>query len=70
MSQFCVNQNTDREGNHEVHNISKGCKTMPNLENQLGLGEFPSCHGAVEKAKKTFPKADGCANCCPDCHTE
>lgn len=70
MPDYCVNKNAQDNGDHEVHDLSttKGC--LPNEENQLALGWFSDCFGAVEKAKKTYPDtADGCEKCCKPCHT-
>ncbi|NQT88690.1 hypothetical protein HQ560_18130 [bacterium] len=64
---YYVNENAQQNGDHEVH--EQGCKFMPKRENQLFLGEFPSCHGAVRTAKVFDPKANGCIHCCPACHT-
>ena len=67
MDKYYVNKNAQSNGDHEVH--KDGCGAMPDPENRLYIGEFPSCHGAVSKAKEDNPKADGCFYCCPDCHT-
>lgn len=63
---YYVNQNAQPNGDHEVHR--EGCRFMPNPENRKYLGEFFTCLGAVVEAKKTYPKADGCAVCSPECH--
>ena len=68
MDKYYVNKNAQSNGDHEVHKT--GCTYMPNIDNRIYLGEFTSCHGAVAKAKKDYyPTADGCAYCCPQCHT-
>lgn len=54
-------------GDHEVH--TPGCAFFPNVENALYLGWFASCHGAVIRAKQTYPTANGCFFCSRDCHT-
>lgn len=55
-------------GDNEVH--KDGCAWMPAKENQKCLGEFESCEGAVEEAKKTYPDtANGCIHCSEECHT-
>jgi hypothetical protein len=64
---YYVNENAQWNGDHEVHEIS--CREGASLKNRLHLGAFDSCHGAVAEAKKTYPSADGCAFCCPDCNT-
>ena len=67
MTQYYVNKNAQANGDHEVH--KSGCSFMPSSENRQSLGDFPSCHGAVRKAKGIYPKADGCYYCSPACHT-
>ncbi|MDN5289032.1 MAG: hypothetical protein JWR38_5306 [Mucilaginibacter sp.] len=66
-NKYYVNQNAQSNGDHEVHEES--CAYLPKLENRTYLGEFSSCKGAVEEAKKRYYKADGCKYCSPDCHT-
>jgi len=67
MARYYVNKNAQDNGDHEVH--EQGCSHMPDMENRIYLGEFSSCQGAVRKAKEYYAKADGCAYCCPACHT-
>jgi hypothetical protein len=69
MPKFCVNSNAQSDGYHEVHNLDKPCPEPPAPHNQIDLGYHMSCHGAVTKAKTLYPKSDGCAHCCPECHT-
>ena len=71
MSRFIVNRNAQTNDNneHEVHNITLGCNHLPDLENQVDLGEHQSCHGAVQAAKRTYPNSNGCYYCCNACHT-
>jgi len=71
MPRFCINKNAQPTGEHEVHNLDAGCNHLPNTENQIVLGTFMTCHDAIRKAKDDYPdaKIDGCAYCCPDCHT-
>ena len=66
MAVYYVNKNAQTNGDHEVH--KSGCSHMPAPENRLYLGDFPSCHGAVREAKKTYATADGCKHCSPACH--
>lgn len=67
MSTYYVN-NAPRpnQKEHEVHKA--GCTYMPS--NKTSLGEHATCHTAVAKAKTIYKDADGCAHCCPDCHTK
>ena len=67
MTEYIMNKNSQENGDHEVHKIT--CDRRPNPENWLKLGDFPSCHGAVKKAKEYDSDADGCFYCSPDCHT-
>ena len=67
MAKYYLNKQAQSNGDHEVHKL--GCSYLPNPENRIYLGEFPSCHGAVREAKKHYAKADGCYWCSPDCHT-
>ena len=64
---FMINENAQPSGDNEVH--KEGCRTPPSPNNTVWLGSFDTCQAAVAKARETFPRADGCANCCPDCHT-
>ena len=72
MPRFCINKNSQPTGEHEVHNLDANCGHLPNTENQINLGIFSSCHGAISKARQEYPNAniDGCAYCCPACHTK
>lgn len=67
MAEYYVNQRAQSNGDHEVHR--KDCNFLPISENRQYLGSFPSCHGAVQKAKEFYPTADGCKHCSPECHT-
>ena len=67
MAQYYVNKQKQDNGDHEVH--KSDCDYLPNEENRIYLGEFTSCHGAVEKAKEHFPQSNGCIHCSPECHT-
>lgn len=71
MYKFIINKNQQPNGDYEVHNESRPCHTMPNPENRIDLGYHESCHGAVREAKRRWPgeRINGCAHCCPACHT-
>ena len=66
MGSYYVNKNAQDNGDHEVH--VKGCSYFPGSENAERLGDFSSCHPAVEEAKKRGYKADGCRYCSNACH--
>lgn len=70
MPRFCVNKNAQSTGEHEVHNLDKNCNHLPETQNQLQLGSFSSCHGALTEARKTYSNVDGCAYCASECHTK
>lgn len=67
MARYYVNKNAQSNGDHEVH--KQGCSFMPDESNREYLGDFPSCHGAVAKAKQHYPKSNGCFYCSRECHT-
>jgi len=67
MPRFCVNSNAQSNGDNEVH--KQGCNWWPSPDNCVDLGDHPTCREAVAKAKLTYQNADGCAYCCPECHT-
>lgn len=71
MPNFVINKNAQANGDHEVHNKTTGCSYMPNSENQINLGNHPSCHQAVADAKRRWPnhRINGCYFCCKPCHT-
>lgn len=64
---YYVNINAQANWDHEVHN--EYCRWLPTPENRIYLWIFESCKQAVQEAKKIYAKADGCAYCCPLCHT-
>ena len=65
MALYYVNNNAQANGDHEVH--KDGCTYMPH--NRTYLGDHPSCHFAVAKAKITYRTANGCRYCSIQCHT-
>ena len=71
MAHFIINKNAQPTGEHEVHNLDAYCGHLPNSENQISLGHYNGCRGAIQYAKSQYPNAsiDGCAYCAPDCHT-
>jgi len=64
---YYVNKHEQSNGDHEVHD--QNCIYLPIESNRLYLGEFYGCKAAVEEAKKTYKKADGCKTCSHECHT-
>ena len=67
MARYYVNQNQQRNGDHEVHR--EGCSYMPNAANCTYLGEHSSCASAVVAAKRLYRQSNGCYYCSPECHT-
>lgn len=65
MKRYYVNTNAQPNGDHEVHN--KTCIYFPS--NAIDLKEHPDCHAAVRAAKIIYTQSNGCAFCCPACHT-
>ena len=73
MPQFCVNKNAQPNGHHEVHDLSpaQNCQHLPDRKNQIALGWFSDCVGAVKKAKEKYPAtANGCYYCAYECDTD
>lgn len=66
MHRYYVNTNPQPDGEHEVHR--EGCPTPAAPENRYQLGHHSHCQAAMVQARKIYPTADGCANCCPECH--
>ncbi len=67
MASYYVNKNPQANGDHEVHRGS--CDWLPEPHNREFLGDFSSCRPAVQEAKRTYPRADGCKYCSPECHS-
>ncbi|MBN4047346.1 hypothetical protein JYU05_02275 [bacterium AH-315-P13] len=67
MANYYVNKNAQSNGDHEVH--KHGCSFMPEVENRIYLGDYDNCEDAVEKAKETYSKSNGCYYCSNECHT-
>jgi hypothetical protein len=65
VASYYVNNRSQSNGDHEVHVY--GCQWFPS--DARYLGDYTSCSPAVAEAKRTYPKANGCATCCPACHT-
>lgn len=63
MPSFCVNRNAQSNGDHEVHDISANCSYLPDSVNRLALGDYATCHGAVQAAKAYYRQVNGCYYC-------
>lgn len=64
---YYVNTYQQANGDHEVH--ESNCHRFPAKEHAKFLGEFETCHPAVELAKKMGYNANGCIHCSTPCHT-
>jgi hypothetical protein len=67
MERYYVNGNAQQTGEHEVHKES--CRYLPGPLSRIDLGLHPNCNSAVLEARRRGYNADGCAFCCPACHT-
>ena len=67
MTRYYVNKNAQSNGDHEVHTSS--CSYLPAPENRQYLGEFASCRGALQEARRYYSQVDGCYYCSNACHT-
>ena len=67
MASYYVNNNTQSNGDHEVH--TTGCSWLPEPQNRVYLGEFASCFPAVGEARKHHSQVNGCVHCSIACHT-
>ena len=67
MSKYYVNKRAQDNGDHDVH--KSDCACMPMAENRLHLGDFSSCHDAVQEARKHYSQSNGCFYCSRECHT-
>ena len=68
MASYYVNDNAQADsGDHEVH--VRTCPYFHLISSKTCLGEYYSCAPAVAKAKTIYRNSDGCAYCCPACHT-
>jgi hypothetical protein len=69
MPYFCVNTQAQSNGDHEVHDLASPYGCLPATYNRLDLGYHSGCRGAVQAAKRTYSKSNGCAHCASACHT-
>lgn len=66
MKNYYVNNSAQSSGDHEVH--TDECQYFNSIVSKKFLGSFSNCKPAVEQAKKTYSKSDGCKTCCNECH--
>ena len=71
MAIYYLNQNQQDNGDYEVHIINCLHGALP--QNQIQLGWFTGCSGAVAEARRRFPDIasliNGCYYCSNACHT-
>jgi hypothetical protein len=65
---FYLTADPQDEGRRFLH--TEGCQIRQHhLNGTVELGTFGHCAEALEEARKTHPRTNGCALCAPDCHT-
>lgn len=69
MARFCVNDNAQDNGDHEVHDLDRGTRCLPSVAHRVNLGFHVDCASAVTAARALFGQANGCMYCAPACHT-
>ena len=69
MPTYCVNDNAQDNGDHEVHDLNHGTTCLPNPANRVPLGFHTECSSAVTAARAKFGQVNGCMYCAPACHT-
>ena len=66
MAQYYLNNNTQPNGDREVH--KEGCQLMPS--DRTFLGAFSRCQDAVWAARLYHSQVNGCFVCSRECHTQ
>lgn len=66
---YYLNSNPQRTGEHELH--KEGCKYLALANRVIYIGDFLNCRSAIISARSIYStlRIDGCAFCCPECHT-
>ena len=60
----------DPQDEHRRFLHTEGCQIRHHhLDGMIELGAFADCAEAMAEARKSHPRANGCALCAPDCHT-
>lgn len=68
MTKYYINDRAQSTGEHEVHTDS--CSLLYLISSKTYLGEHSTCYSALTEASKYTGNVDGCATCCPVCHTK
>lgn len=70
MPNYIVNSHAQSNGDHEVHDLASPYNCLPHPSNQVWLGTFSSCSGAVIEANvRGYSPANGCFYCAYACNT-
>ena len=71
MARYIFSKNPDSKGVYEIHKKHE-CDHLPNLKDQIKLGDFSSYSNALFDAERNFPdkKFDGCKYCCLECNND
>lgn len=70
MPNYCVNIKAQPgSDDHEVHDLDSRQGCLPAPANRRALGFFADCRAAVRAARAWYDDVNGCARCCPACHT-
>ncbi len=67
MDTYIANTQAQFNGDHEVHKST--CTYLPAPIHRRTLGRFATDRAALEAARRIYPRADGCAFCCPAIHS-
>ena len=67
MAKYYVNNNSQANGDYEVH--KDDCLYLSIIVSKEDLGFYDNCFSAVRKAKTIHPNSNGCYHCCNICHT-
>ncbi len=70
MAKYCVSRRPLSNGDHDVHNLDSDCPYLPDVLNQIPLGEHDECKTAVQAALLVYETANGCYNCATGCHVD
>lgn len=60
---YYVDKNHSYHDHHVVH--TSGCKYLPRIKDRMFLGTFYTTSDALQQARKYYPNAFGCNDCCP-----
>lgn len=60
---YYVNTKAGSSGIYRVH--CAHCPSLPSLNERFFLGTFYAPLDAIKQARKYYPQAEGCKNCCP-----